>query len=313
MRARDEIRLAIVSLLAIQVITSFGAIGLLGRMAPAVERILEENVYSITAVEQMLGVMASAPGPVGPAERERFDDALARASSNITEDAERPVLRAIEASDEAALRGDPQARRRLVDSLEELGEINRASMERLDAEAKRLGTAGAWGAAILGMLGLLLSVITARRLSRRLVSPLENLWRTVTAFHVGDPHQRAHIDDAPPEIDEVGRTINQLLDVHHESSESARGDQASLDRTAMLYMLDQRPDPQVVLDPRGEVVATNHAANALMVGERSAALRMALRGEIRSGEPDPRLDPTPLRDRGWLLRIDEGWLAQVGD
>ena len=43
MRIRDEIRLGVGTLLAIQVLTMVAAVALLARMTPAIDRILEEN------------------------------------------------------------------------------------------------------------------------------------------------------------------------------------------------------------------------------------------------------------------------------
>ena len=53
MHLRTEIGLSIAALLVVQLSTSFAAVGLLSRMSPAVERIVEENLHSEEAALDM--------------------------------------------------------------------------------------------------------------------------------------------------------------------------------------------------------------------------------------------------------------------
>src|SRR5690606_10406021 len=86
MRIRDEVRLGVGALLAIQVLTMIAAVALLARMTPAIDQILENNEKSIRAVERMLLVLAEPPpGPGQPdLRRAHFERALAEAQGNIT-------------------------------------------------------------------------------------------------------------------------------------------------------------------------------------------------------------------------------------
>ena len=73
MRIRDEIRLGVGTLLLVQILLMFAAVGLLSRMTPAIDQILEDNERSIHAVERMLVVLAEPPSsdPIRAADRRR--------------------------------------------------------------------------------------------------------------------------------------------------------------------------------------------------------------------------------------------------
>ncbi len=258
MRLRGEASLGIGTVLAVQIVFSVLAIALLSRMGPAIERILEENVYSGEAVEEMLAVLAA------PSEdsREAFDGALLRAQQNVTEEAERPVLAVIAARREAALAGDRLARTELVDALRELGQVNRDSMGRADAQAQRLGLAGAWAAALLGALALALGVVVYRRLMLRLELPIAELHRTCVDARKGNLQARCPALQGPHEVVEIGRSLNWLLDQQLLSSPRHARDatrrQADLQRL-LVWLVDRQPRPLAVLDATGETVVASQA------------------------------------------------------
>ena len=110
----------------------------------------------------------------------------------MTEAGERPALTAIEANAARALEGDPEARRLAVEAILELARVNHASTERADQRARRLGSAGAWAAVLLGAGGLVAGVLLVRRQLRRVVLPLTELQATVHAFRHGDRHRRTN-------------------------------------------------------------------------------------------------------------------------
>ncbi len=302
MRVRAELGLAIGALLAVQVLTSFGAIALLSRMSPAIAQIVEENLYSIDAVEEMLAALALAQVDAAEAGRS-FAGALERARSNITEDEEGPALEMIERHYEAALSGDAEARGRTVAGLRELARINYASTWHADQRAQRLGTAGAWAAVLLGAMGFVLSGVAIGRLVRRVVRPLADLRDTVSAFRGGDPHRRCRRPDAPVEFQEVAETLDDLLDAHHarERRDEAgdRGDAGALDaleRRALLLLLGERGRPTLLVDAGGRVRAANPEGLSRLDGsEEGALLRARLEARARGESPeDDDLLCTPL-------------------
>jgi hypothetical protein len=220
MELRRELLLTIGLLVLLNLCLAFGAIGLLVRMGPASELILEENVYSLVAADEMLAELAHAGGaPLAPQARERALQALDNARRNQTEEAEQPVLAALEARLPAALDGDPAAREQTVVSIQQLIRINRQAMRAVDEEARRLGSAGAWAAVLLGFLSFLLSIGVIARLQSRFVRPLVDLHAVLQAAVQGDRLRRCRPSVAPREVIAVTESVNRLLDERLERSQ----------------------------------------------------------------------------------------------
>lgn len=260
MRPSTEARFGVRLLLALQIVTSLAGVMLLGRMSPAVEQILTDNVYSTEAVEEMLEVLAT------DGEAERFHDALTRAENNITEAEEVPLLERIGASADGALSGDRRAAKDVIAALRELAQVNRASMRRADARASRLGLAGAWAMALLGFLGFLLALVVTRRIERRLLTPILEVDAVLADARAGDTHRRCVRADA----DAGGQLVdnlNWLLDRLRPADPRPAEDGAL--RAALVALLDRVVDvPAVLIDDEGALVAVN--AVALDEGVRAA-------------------------------------------
>jgi PAS domain-containing protein len=257
-------------LVVLQVLTSFVGAWLLGRMTPAVERILVENERSLEAVERMALALAEAKH-VADAEP-RFVAALAIAEGNVTEDEERTELRALRERHEAAFAGDRRAQERVVEALSRLGRINRDAMERSNQEAQRLGLAGAWVVALFGVIGLLGSVIAVVRTRRRLVAPLRVLADVVTDHARGSSHRRCPRTQGG-ELGEVLGNVNELLD----RIERAKPKPEALDprEEALLRLLDAREEATWILDEAGSVKAANAAAMDALATEPALRARLA--------------------------------------
>ncbi len=211
MRITKEIRLWFIALVAVQAIMALGVIQLLNRMSPAIEHILQENVYSIEAVEEMLVVLASGHGAEAE-QRQRFAAALERARGNITEPDEVEVIARITAVYDAAIDHNQAARYELVALVQRLGEINRRSMDRADAHARRLGTAGAWAVVLLGTASFLLCLLAIRRLRVRFLTPLEEMYSVLLAVRAGERLRRCFLSHAGLEFSEMSGILNRLLD-----------------------------------------------------------------------------------------------------
>jgi uncharacterized membrane protein len=213
MELRRELLLTIGALVLLNLFLAFGAIGLFVRMGPAIERILQENVYSVVAGEAILAELAEAGGePLSPQARARVRQALDNAKRNVTEEQERPVLAELEGALPSAMAGELDGRRRAVASVRQLIQINRIAMRRVDEEARRLGSAGAWTAVFVGFLSFLLSVLVVVRLQRRFVRPLVDLHQVLEVAREGDRLRRCRIADAPREVIQVTQAVNRLLD-----------------------------------------------------------------------------------------------------
>ncbi|MCA9540272.1 MAG: hypothetical protein KC620_15345 [Myxococcales bacterium] len=263
MRLRREVKLGIGAVLGLQLLLSAMTIALLARMGPAIERILQENVYSVEAADEMLAVLARNPGAPTPEAQAAFDDALRRARENVTEEAERPLLAALESFRRADLPQSAEARATAVDVLRQLGHVNRASMERADLQAKRTSSAGAWAAAMLGALSLGLGIVVYRRLRLRLELPLTELQRTTHRVRAGNLQARCAVADGPAEVMQVAADLNWLLDHWPQptdgADEAARVAREAEIRRLLAWLLDARAEPMVIVDGDGLRVAANLA------------------------------------------------------
>ena len=325
MDLRRELILSIGAIVVLNMILAFGVIGLFVRMGPAIELILEENVYSIVAAEEVLAVFAAAgDAPVSGAGEARVRDAVGRSRNNVTEDAETPVLDAIERSLTQALAEPGESRRRVIERTGALIAINRDAMRRVDDEAQRLGTAGAWAAVLVGFLSLVLSLIVLARLRERFVLPVLELYDVLTDA-TGDGKRRCRPRQAPIELRRVADAVNTMLDEKlqavaalHAPTPGTRGipsgDRPSVG-AALVALLEERDEATVVLDPAGEIVRANARALAALASSEGRALRDALRiaqpaadgaeeqaAELREPRTPWRAERLPGRT-GWICSL----------
>jgi hypothetical protein len=277
-----EVALPLVVLMTILVLTSAGAVALLARMAPAIERIIGDNLYSLEAAEQMLAAIGEQTND--PAAAERFAAALAGAERNVTEVREREPLAALRREGPAALAGDPAARRRVIEALRALGVINRAAAIRSDEEAQRLGYAGAWAVVFLGGLSLAWAVSVLRRARRRVMAPIQEIGAVLDAAHTGDAYRRCRRIPGPAEIEKIMAGVDDLLDAR-----ALRGfaEQPALralaDRQILLHLLEQRPGPTWVMTASGAIDAANRAGLDVLGGQGGAVLRARLAAAAAGG------------------------------
>ena len=185
MQLRRNLHLGVALLAAMNLMLAFSAIALFMRMGPAIERILEDNVQSLSAAETMLAIVAD-PGAARDPHR-LFAASLLVAQGNVTEDAEKPQLAVIDAHWADALTGRDPARRDVLSALTELADINREAMFAADRRAQALGMAGAWVAVFLGLLSFGTALFVVTRLRDRVLDPLDEVRKTLVAARTGDP------------------------------------------------------------------------------------------------------------------------------
>ncbi|MBL9079213.1 MAG: hypothetical protein JNL08_17050 [Planctomycetes bacterium] len=227
MPLRTELAATVLGFVLLNLLLVFTAIGLFGRMGPAIDRILQRNDASIGAAEEVLEALArSGDGAVDAAETGRIRAALDRARGNLTEAGEQPALEAVERELPAALAGDAAARQALVARVHDLIAINRAAMRDVDRDAQRLGKAGAWAAALVGLLSLALSLFLTRSLGQRVVLPVLELRDTLRAVRAGDRFRRCMARRASPELQQALEQVNDLLDRTAPAIELDAGDTA---------------------------------------------------------------------------------------
>lgn len=286
MRLRHEMRLAVGALVALQVLTAVVGAWLLLRTAVSIRRILAENDVSLEAVETMRGALDRPP--VDDDDRTRFERALSRARDNITEPEEPAHIDAVAAHHEAALAGDAAARAQVLDALNALSAINRASMRRTDAEARRLARAGAWTLIGLALASLGLGLLLVRRSRARLMAPIARLYRVARAWEQDDRRQRCATAAMPDELATVARALDGMLDTL-----GAEGPPPAMpdgDRAALLALLDRMDRPAGVLLDDGTLRAANRAG-------------MARRGDLRAAFADGAARES-LGAAGWLVVLE---------
>ena len=308
MQLRREFLIGLGTLVTLNVLFAFGAIGLLLRMSPAIERILQENIYSIEATEEMLSLLVeSLRQPIGQdVTLQQFEQALQRARNNVTEAEEIPVLQTIQQHYRAAIGGDEQAVTTVVRSLQRLIHINQSVMAATGKEAQRLGFAGAWVAVLVALVSFMISLIVVHKLEARVLNPFVELYRVLQSVLAGNPYRRCREIDAPEEIKRVLSSVNVILD------ERLSGDQAdvqkrrapshaTLERSALMHLLEARSEAMVVVDEHGEVVASNRQGLAVLGSPRGVLVKNLLRDVPSQKSDDQTIEPIPLKgSSGWL-------------
>lgn len=292
MRPSGEARFGLGVLLGLQLLTSFAGVALLGRMSPAVERIMTENVVSTEAVEEMLSVLVTQGDP------KAFDVALEQARTNITEPEETALIDAINANADKALAGDADAREEIVVALHALGSVNRASMRRSDSAAQLLGRAGAWAMALVGFLSFLVSIRVYHRVEKRLLLPFVELDEVLTAVRGGDAHRRVSWQADDLQGDHSGRltdNLNWLLD-QRLGRPTGVIEELCL-REALLSLIDRESEHVVLVgNDQGRVVAANEA------GLKQAAAWRPLVEQFKAGEAPEGWAVERLPGDSWIAR-----------
>lgn len=301
MELRRELFWTIGAVMAVNLALAFGAIGLFVRMGPAIARILEENVYSIVAAEEILIELGRAgDSGVSLERRQRIEAALKRAQENVTESEERPVLRSLATTMPAAISGDARARADAIDRLEAFLVINREAMQRVDREAQRLGVAGAWGAVLIGFSSFLVGLLAFTRLENRLLRPLAELHDVLETNHEGDRLRRCRRPEAPSEVVRVTDVVNRLLDERLTEASRSRATQHELERLALAELLERQTGAAALIDESGNIVRASAKMLALLAGAEGPALREAL---SRQEPADQTWERLPVRDRGALVLL----------
>ncbi len=303
MDVRRELLLTVGALVLLNLFLAFESIGLFLRMGPAIQRILDENVFSIVAAEEMLVEMAGARGhALSDPRQDRIRDAFERARSNITEIDERPIMSALEVHLPSALAGDDDAQSAVVRELDALIRINHSAMARVDHEAQRLGNAGAWAAVLVGFLSFLLSLLVLSHLRKRLLRPLEELHAVLEAVRGGDHLRRCHAADAPVELLQLMQSVNRLLDERLTGQVKPRSADEELERVALVDILEKRVGTAALVDSNGRIVRATVSMLEKLAGAGGDAIREGMLGQPTSAV----LERFDLRGRGSLVVLKEG-------
>jgi methyl-accepting chemotaxis protein len=310
MDMRREVTITIGGLAALVVLLAFGAVGLLARMGPAIDHILLDNVASIVAAQDMVALLAEAQGrPLSEPKLLEFSRAFDAALNNVTEPGETALLDVVQQKLSGATSGNREDVKRTVQALHALMDLNRSAMVRADAEAQRLGVAGRWSAVVVALAALAFAMFALRRLQRRFVAPMDELHDVLLACRKGDAHRRCRLREAPEEMRRTFDEVNRLLDLEERFAHTGRDLRQrddELSRLALVKLLEANPEPAVVVEASGSLLAANGRAMEHLAGEGGEALRLRL-GDLPRESPSEH--PAEWRidrlghGRGWLVRF----------
>jgi hypothetical protein len=214
MRLAQAVRVGSWFLVGINLLMALGTIAIFTRMAPAIALIIERNERTLKACEDMLAVMAETGvgRPFSPEQVSVFTSAFARAQTNITEAEEPAILKRMEPILPPLFDGDATVRKDVVEAAVHLGKINRDAMTIADQRAQQLGRAGAWGVVFMALSAFMVGVIFIRSLTRRVVTPLEEIHTVIIAYRNGDTMRRCTGADLSQDVVAVFTGINDLID-----------------------------------------------------------------------------------------------------
>jgi methyl-accepting chemotaxis protein len=201
-------------LILLNILMALGSIWIFMRMAPAIERIIEQNERSLHACEEMLESLVLAGRRMAETEdlRRGFTEAFERARNNITESDEPSALEAISRAYPKAFQGDPEATEKTVLAITRLSAINRGAMIAADKRARQFGSAGAWGIVFMATAMFTVGMIFIRSLKHNFMEPLEEMDSVFQAFRRGDLLRRCGSKHLSPEMKKIFGQINELLD-----------------------------------------------------------------------------------------------------
>lgn len=306
MRAAGEIRAGIGSLVAVQIFVALATIGLLVRMAPAIAHILEEDVSSTAAVEEMYASFALRDCGLSIPEAEaRFEQAADQAYLHAAAPDEVALINSLEPAWRRAMAGDCDSRDRVAVTLDRIADLNRAQMYKADHQARQLGAAGAWAAAILGLVTFATSAVIIRQFTQRVAIPLSEIEAVLLSASQGDPYRRCRRIDGPAEYSVIAARLNQLLDRRLASHEDEDPQIRANDRALLQHLLDRIGEPCVAVDRSGAVIAANDQAMDVLAGSGIDSLADAL-AISPDGDPETSLITAvePFgKAQGFLVRL----------
>ena len=214
MRLAQAVRVGAWFLVGINLLMAVGTIAIFSRMAPAIAIIIERNDRTLEACEDMLAIMAvtGIGTPFSPEQTGVFKTAFDRATTNITEPEEPEILKRMEPMLPPLFTGDVAVRKHLVEAVVHLGKINRDAMTIADQRAQQLGRTGAWGVVFMALSAFMVGLIFIRSLTRRVVTPLEEIHAVIIAHRNGDSMRRCTGADLSQDVVAVFTGINDLID-----------------------------------------------------------------------------------------------------
>ncbi len=298
--AARELSLGVLALASSLVLTALVAINVLERMTPAVERMMTENVGSMSAASRMFAALAASrlPEPAAAAARERFFETLAWAVQNCTEPGELELLSELRGYGQPALDGDARSLELALTTIGRLESINDTAVRAAQADLERLGRSGEWALALLGLVGFVAGAFIRRRLYRRVVAPLHELERVLLSVDAGDELQRCAARGHSPRQHQALRSLNRLLDSARVQASSQRA-KDGWPRDLVPGLLDAWDAPMAIVDAQGELLSASRSMLDGLSTENGTRLRDGMR-KVARGMTDEHVTRAQ-EGQGWIL------------
>ena len=205
---RLTLRATIGAIIAVALAATF----LMERMSQAIKFILNENVYSIEAAEDMLQLVGMVSIEANPAYKEAFVVALNKAKSNVTLVGENQLIEDIDKLIEPCFSGDLKARRDMIQALAYLADINRQAMIKADENARFLAIAGGWAMAGMAIFGGFFVLRIFAQIQASAILPMTEICRAVEDWDKGNKMRRVQSRLASKDIRKAHQIINGFLD-----------------------------------------------------------------------------------------------------
>lgn len=177
-------------------------------------------------------------------------------------------------------------------------------------QAHRLGQDGAWAATFLAIASFILATLAYFYIQRRIILPIQELYETTYDYQQGNLYRRCTINAFSHELEYIAHTMNTFLDEHqfHASGQTPLTipplANSQTERTALLHLLDQNPNPTLLFDTDARIIAANKAAIDLQLSADPTPLSHAtLLLKTSPSQPNPGFHITQLPQHGWLVEI----------
>jgi len=310
METRRDLVIGIVALTVASSILAFISIGVFVRMSPAIGDIVHRNLHRLEASRTMVGVFAERRGEgITDIGVQRLEGALEELRKESKGEQDTVLLEHVVDTMALALSGDRAPIERFVATIAEIAEVDYAAMRRADAEAQRLGSAGAWAAALSGLVIALLGIAVFVRLERRVTRPATELARVLAAARAGDELRRCRPLEGAQELEQALAALNVLLDraaqnvgpgaLASGTPKSAIDDAA---RQALVLLLERTGDGALVWSRGVGIVAASPAAFTRLASDGGAALREDIARAV-AGDKDAQINCETLADGLILCRL----------
>jgi hypothetical protein len=309
MTLRRNLRLGIGTLVAFNVVAGLTVIAVLSRLGPSFRRIHEERADIFTAANDMLSVLARQSGEaVDPADAERFRAALRLCLDGAASSGPISPLAGLDASLPAVFRGDGGAIQSAVAAIEDWLREHQKLLISEHVAAERIAITGAWFLVFSTTLVFVLTLLVARKIDHRALAPLDDMFRVILAAQQGDYLRRTAPRQAPSDLRAAARALDAILERQFDQALcSSQGFQQTVERAALVRILDRENRAAMVVDSAGEIVLANANGLAALAGVEGTLLRARVARMARGGgeSTDPGVDVEPLGSgTGWIVRFE---------